>query len=169
IGCFGVLLVFFPGIPVIYYGVTRAGSDDTIPLLVTFAGAVIVALIVSALRFRRRHHDDERLTIDGDGMTWTGDGERAEFPWSALAGVGISYHIAHTRRGQRMHMPQVDIFERAPSPAGTWKTLESRRRREDPPDPSMPAERVRIPVPSNDEIHKAIEAAVRAHHESSWI
>src|SRR5699024_11601415 len=85
IGCFGVLLVFFPGIPVIYYGVTRAGSDDTIPLLVTFAGAVIVALIVSALRFRRRHHDDERLTIDGEGMRWTGDGVRAETPRHRLA------------------------------------------------------------------------------------
>lgn len=181
IGCFGVLLVFFPGIPLVI-GLVRFVSDGDAEMLLPFGiffGVFAIALAISYVRFRRRLGSGGTLRIDERGLTWTVGAERAELAWESLAGVGISYHLASTRSGRKMHLPQLDVFEATPSPAGRFPTLDALRRTEHLPAVAvatttvhptvLPPQRFRLMLPATDPLHRSVETAVQGYRPDLWL
>ncbi|WP_129662590.1 hypothetical protein [Phytoactinopolyspora endophytica] len=171
IGCFGVGIAFFGVIALVILVESLRGDEDWIPA-VSMGGFVLVlilALVISVRRFGGRLGTRSELTIDRTGITWRGTHDLAQFSWNGLAGVGISYHMATTKNGKKMHMPQLDVFEQVSSPVGRWAELDRRRREERPPEPHLPNERYRLMLPVDDGVHRAIEAAVLEHRPALWL
>lgn len=171
IGCFGVLLAFFPGIPLIIGLVTfvRDGDPAMLAPFGAFLVIFVVALAISYARFRRKLAAGGTLTIDDRGLVWAAGIERAELPWGSLAGVGISYYLAYTRSGRKMHLPQLDVFEATPSPPNRLPRLDGMRRLERPPAPGLPEQRFRLMLPASDPLHRTVEATVQHYRSDLWI
>ncbi|NEE01411.1 DUF4175 domain-containing protein [Phytoactinopolyspora halotolerans] len=171
IGCFGVFIAFFGIIAVVIGVETLRGDEDWVPAA-SFAALVLLlvaALVISVRRFGGRLGARSTLTIDRTGVTWQGGQDLASFSWNGLAGVGISYYMATTKNGKKMHMPQLDIYEQVSSPAGRWPELDRRRRQERPPEPQLPGELYRLMLPVDDQIHRMIEETVCAHRPALWL
>ncbi|NEE01412.1 hypothetical protein [Phytoactinopolyspora halotolerans] len=119
------------------------------------------------------------MTIEQAGITWRGVHHSAQFTWDDLAGIGISYYQSVTEETRKKRMPQLDIYEREPSPVGRWPELDRRRRFERPPAlqprvlqrrwPQLPGQRYRLMLPLDDTVYRMIEEAVRAYRPQLWL
>lgn len=171
IGCFGVLLAFFPGIPFVIGLVqfVRDGHAEMLLAFSAFLAVFAVAVTVSYLRFRRRLGDGGTLRIDERGLTFVVGAERAELPWTSLDGVGISYYVATTRSGKKLHQPQLDVFQDPTYSSNRNQILTGLHRTERPPTPQLPPERYRLMLPAADDVHRTIENAVRGYRPPLWL
>ncbi|NUR91095.1 MAG: hypothetical protein HOY71_44065, partial [Nonomuraea sp.] len=131
-----------------------------------FVLLLLAATVISYLGVIRSIGDRYRLRIDDEGIAFeTGQGWIV-LSWQEIRAVGMSYHLARTRKGPHLHMPQLDVFPAEPR-LEPW--LAERMRDDVPPAPHLGPERYRLRLPVDDTVHAAIEQAVLGYRPDLWV